>query len=336
MKKKQENTDELLLLRIIEERANASEKELFGDWYDNSAENRELFAQLKKAYQLASFDNYSTQANWKQVIKKIRTGYNVPDFIELPEPKQPVRIIRLIVLSRVAAVIALVIGITFLFKPIVFNPEQLIVSGKELKDNEPYQLKDGSLVYLHGLSEISFSKHFGFRNRDVTLNGEAFFEIKENDKLPFVITTNKTVTRVVGTSFNVFSDTTGKVKVSVVNGVVEFFADKKNIVELQSGEQGDYNPGTNSIQKAVIGDENFQAWRTGIIVFRDTPLDKAFELLSRHYSKALHFHGIKTDLPAITTTFDNQPLEAVLEELNLLLNTKNVCKNDTIIFKPVD
>jgi len=332
MKKKQENIDERLLLKVIEDRASDSEKELFSEWHDASAKNAELFAGLQQAYALAVFDNYSVQENWQQVVQKVKAGYTVPDYIELPEPKQKAKVVNLSILLRVAAVIVLAIGITFLFKNIVFNPEQLIVSGSDLKNNEAYQLADGSLVYLHGESTISFAEDFGSKNRNLTLKGEAFFEVSKNENLHFVITTNKIKTRVVGTSFNVFSNSVGEVKVSVVSGVVNFYANKNNFIELRAGEQGAYNPVKNGIKK-TINDENFQAWRTGVLIFKDTPLSEAFELLSRHYSQVFLFQESGDEMPILTTTFDNQPLQAVQEELNLLLNTKNVFRNDTIIFK---
>ena len=213
----------------------------------------------------------------------------------------------------------------------VFNPEQLIVSGSDLKNNEAYQLADGSLVYLHGESTISFAEDFGSKNRNLTLRGEAFFEVTKNNNFPFVITTNKTKTRVVGTSFNVFSNAVGEVKVSVVSGVVNFYANKNNFIELHAGEQGAYNPAKNGIEKA-INDENFQAWRTGVLVFKDTPLSEAFKLLSRHYSQVFLYRKTKEEMPVLTTTFDNQTLQAVQEELNLLLNTKNVFRNVLKLF----
>ena len=334
MKSKQENIDEVLLLRIIENKADDSEVAFFKKWQNESAENAALFAQLKRTYEISSFDRHSTRENWQQVLNKVRTGYNVPDFIELPELQRTQKTIRINSLLRVAAVVALIIGLTFLFKNIVFNSEQLIVSGDDLKNNEPYLMADGSLVYLNDDAEISFSKHFGEKNRKLELKGEAFFEVQRNEKLPFQISSNNTTTRVLGTSFNVLSDITGEVKVSVVTGIVEFSTKKRNSVELHGGEQGTYIPATKSIKKDVINDPNFQSWKTGILIFRDTPLNDVFEILGRHYSRIFLFNEAGSKKPEITTKFDNQSIEAVLEELNLLLNTKNEFKNDTIIFKP--
>jgi transmembrane sensor len=336
MKNKQQNIDEVLLLRVIENRTDEGEKVRFKEWYDNSAENAAYFDQLKKTYERSSFDSYSADANWNQVVDKVRSGYTVPDYIELPETGLTGKNVGWSILLRVAAVIVLAAGIGFLINNIVFNPEQLIVSGNEMKNNEPYQMADGSLVYLHGNSEIQFHRNFGKNSRELVLTGEAFFEIAKHEELPFVIKSHRTSIKVLGTSFNVFSDMSGQVKVNVVSGVVEFSADARNSVTLSAGEQGAFHPGTDLIEKTVVNDSNFLSWKTGVLVFKETPVNKAFETLGRYYDRVLLYDNRKDRMPAITTTFDNQPLEAVLEELNLLLNTKNEFHNETIVFKPVE
>ncbi len=334
MRMKQGNIDKVLLLRIIEKRAGEAEKELFTQWRDSSDDNARLFAQMKRTYELSTSDMHSTQANWKRVVDKVRAGYTVPDYIELPHLQVAKRKVGISILWRVAAMVLLFLGLTFLLKNIVFDREQLIF-GKDMRNNEPYQLVDGSVVYLRGDSEIRFPRGFGSRNRKITLKGEAFFEVVPNDELPFTISANNTTTRVVGTSFNVVSDPAGKVQVKVVTGMVEFLSGKSKVFVISTGEQGTYIPATGEIVKSEINDPNFLAWKTGVVIFRNTPLGETLELLGQMYAKTFVLGKEITRMPAITSTFDNQPLEAVLEELNLLLNTKTESRNDTIIFKPL-
>lgn len=335
MKKMQKEIEERLLLKVVEGRADESETNLFNQWMESSGENAELFARLKKTYQLSSFENHSAQANWDKVVHKVGTGYTVPDFIELPDTNRVSRRIRFSPLLRVAAAITLLIGISFLLHFTVFNSGQRTVSGKNLSNNEPYRMPDGSLVFLHGDSEIAFAKKFGSKSREVSLTGEAFFEIVKAEGKPFVVKVNNTTTRVLGTSFNVFSDQSGQVKVSVMSGLVEFFeSGTMEVVQLVAGEQGRYNPEAKRVEKSAISDPNFQAWKTGVLIFRDTPLEEALLTIGKHYSRIFLLKGVSAKIGSITTTFDNQPFNAVLEELNLLLNTSNVIKNDTIIFNP--
>jgi transmembrane sensor len=335
MTKMQKKIEELLLLKVIEGRADESEVNLFKLWVESSSENAELFVQLKRVYQLSSFENHSSQANWEKVVHKVRTGYTVPNFIELPANSGVRNQIWLSPLLRVAAAIVLLIGISFLLRVTVFNPEQVTVSGKDLSKNEPYLMRDGSLVFLNGDSEITISKKFGEKHRVVSLTGEGYFEITKVDGVPFVVKTNSTTTRVLGTSFNVYSDRSGQVKVSVTSGLVEFAeSEGDKILRLEAGEQGTYEPADGRVVKSMISDPNFQAWRTGVLIFRETHLEDAIKMLGKHYSRILTIEGIDERIGSITTTFDNQPLDAVLEELTLLLNAKTETKNDTIIFKP--
>jgi len=335
MKKEQKHIDETILLNIIENRADDKERSLFNAWLEASANHAEIFEQLKKTYQLTSIDKFSLQKNWESVVQKVKKEKDVQEYIELPGAKTfPVNF-RMNTLIRIAAMIIIIIGLSFLFKTIVFDSEQLIISGIDLKPDEPYQLADGSMVYLNGNSEISFSKNFGVKNRKVTLKGEAFFEVQRNEDIPFSITTCKTTTKVLGTSFNVYSDHLGQVKVSVVSGVVEFFTGKrKSLVRLEAGEQGHYTPGLAGIKKENVDNLNFLAWKTGILYFDETPITEVFGLIQKQYSRVLVFEETNNALPTLSTTIENQSLEAVLEELNLLLNTKHETRNDTIFFKP--
>jgi ferric-dicitrate binding protein FerR (iron transport regulator) len=236
----------------------------------------------------------------------------------------------------VAAMLIILFGISFLLKNVVFSPAQLTISGNDLNPKDPYHLADGSLVYLNKNSNLTISKRFGRKDRRVSLKGEAFFEIKRDENLPFIITTGNTKTQVFGTSFNIYSDSSEQVRVSVVTGIVEFFTTNgKDRVKLVAGERGTYKPGIAGIIKENTTDRNFQAWNTGILYFNETPLPEAFRLLQKQYSRVFVFETKNEILPTLTTTFENLTLEAVLEELNLLLNTKNEFRNDTIIFKPI-
>ena len=302
MKKKQDHIDEILLLKVLEKTVGQD----------------------------------SLQRNWDSVMNKIKAGTAVPGYIQLPDTKSASIRLKLNTFLRVAAMFIILLGISFLLKTIVFGPEQLTISGNDLNPKDPYQLADGSLVYLNKNSTLAISKRFGKKDRKVSLEGEAFFKIKRNENIPFIITTGKTTTQVFGTSFNIYSDSSEQVRVSVVTGIVEFFTTKGNDrVRLVAGERGIYNPHMAGIIKENTTDRNFLAWNTGILYFSETPLPEAFQLLQKQYSRVFVFESKKENVPTLTTTFENLTLEAVLEELNLLLNTKNEIKNDTIIFKPV-
>ena len=65
------------------------------------------------------------------------------------------------------------------------------------------QLPDGTKVWINSCTTLEYAGDYGRSNRDVHLNGEAYFEVAKDKKLPFVVTTNRVDVKAVGTAFNV-------------------------------------------------------------------------------------------------------------------------------------
>jgi transmembrane sensor len=101
-----------------------------------------------------------------------------------------------------------------------------------------YILPDGSKVYLNKNSRLAYSNN----GRNIELDGEAYFEVQDH-ALPFYVTCKTTVTRAIGTSFNIKGYTEDKgVEVMVVTGQVEV-SDKSleaNKIQLNAGDLGLY------------------------------------------------------------------------------------------------
>jgi transmembrane sensor len=100
------------------------------------------------------------------------------------------------------------------------NSEQLNATGQPMK----LQLEDGSVITLQPGSHLSYPLHFEKDKREVTLEGEAFFEVGRNPQRPFYVYSGNFVTHVLGTSFNVkISRQTRQIEVSVRSGKVEVY-----------------------------------------------------------------------------------------------------------------
>ena len=67
-------------------------------------------------------------------------------------------------------------------------------------------LEDGSVVYLAGNTSLKFPEHFSSDRREVSLQGNALFDVAGNHKRPFIIETEDTRIEVLGTAFNVKSN----------------------------------------------------------------------------------------------------------------------------------
>ena len=81
-------------------------------------------------------------------------------------------------------------------------------------------LEDGTIVYLANHSSLVLPKHFSMEKREVTLNGNAYFDVTHKKKCPFIIKTKEAVVKVLGTAFNVRSSASNTFELSVNRGRV--------------------------------------------------------------------------------------------------------------------
>jgi transmembrane sensor len=131
--------------------------------------------------------------------------------ILLKTSRKPVRTVPLTMLLRVAESVLFAVGLFFAEKKNLDRPSrQLETAGahtirKENNSNtsQLIRLEDGSGIVLKPGSYITYPKHFDKQKREVQLTGEAFFEVSRNPDRPFFVYAGKSVTKVLGTSFNI-------------------------------------------------------------------------------------------------------------------------------------
>lgn len=113
-------------------------------------------------------------------------------------------------------------------KPPLTSPQQTAeVSTPQGSRSTKLVLPDSSVVWLNAGSRLTYDRAFGTTQRNTTLSGEAFFEVKKS-AVPFVIHTGGVRVKVLGTSFNVKSyPGEGKVETSLVRGRVEVTIDNR-------------------------------------------------------------------------------------------------------------
>lgn len=140
----------------------------------------------------------------------------------------------------VAASILLVMGLTGLFlyikgqRPdIAHSFRALIPANSAVRSNDSsvtqlIVLEDGTKVSLLPHSKLHYASSFAADKREVFLEGEAFFEVTKNPNRPFLVYYNNIVTRVLGTSFRINTNTaTGDIEVAVFTGKVQVYENDK-------------------------------------------------------------------------------------------------------------
>lgn len=192
---------------------------------------------------------------------------------------------------RVAASILLLLMITWI--AYFYRAGDLFPSGKPgqveiiSKHTEPGQkltihLADGSIAVLNASSSITYPKQFSDTLRSVSMEGEVFFEVTRNVKKPFVVSTTKIKTTVLGTSFNIKARNQQHQQVSLLTGKVRIDALDGNETDyLVPGEEIIWSE--NRLAKQHFDIKTKTLWKDGVIFFDNTPLSECFETLELWY-----------------------------------------------------
>ncbi len=152
-----------------------------------------------------------------------------------------------------------------------------------------YKLKlgDGTEVTLNSSSKLTYPLSF-FRKkiREVKLDGEAYFEVKRNEKKNFIVDAKDVRVRVLGTGFNVraYKDET-KVKTTLFHGNI-IIENNKNVAHVKPGEQAVVVAGIdeNSIKVEQTNVSSSIAWQKGEYVFVEESIQSIMKQMERWYN----------------------------------------------------
>lgn len=192
-------------------------------------------------------------------------------------------------------------------------------------------LPDGSLVWLNAASELRYSCSFqGKAERVVSLiRGEAYFEVKHDEKQAFVVEVNKMKVKVYGTSFNVNSYQ-ANVKTTLLTGSIGATAGKESLM-LKPGQQAIFNPSKNSFAVKTVNAAEDALWRTGTINFDNTSLKEIAEVIERQYGYKFHFQSaIQQDLRFTTQLKLSDGLPTLLNNLSKVSGLAFKLRNKTV------
>ncbi|MGD2034417.1 MAG: FecR family protein [Bacteroidales bacterium] len=316
---------------LLEKKDTKEVKEMMDKLIPNNKKDRKEFEAYlevwEKSADVKDFGKVNVDEDWM----KVRSGMSF-----LPRSKQiPLRSFAL----RIAAILILALGLTFFLLKIVDKtsiPDREyyeIVSAEAIRE---LSLPDGSVVSLNKQSKLFRNSEFGRSNRDIILEGEAFFNVAKNAELPFRIYSMNSTIEVLGTSFNVKTDT-DLIVVSVMTGKVSFYSneDNEHRLELNPDHSGTLDIKTGKLESHDSFDPNSLAWYTKKFVFRNKPLSEVCRIIADYYElKLMTEEGLEIN-ESITITCSTQSVHEVLSSINLSLkeNIRLIATDKNLIVK---
>lgn len=188
-------------------------------------------------------------------------------------------------------------------------------------------LADGSLITMNKNSVLNYPDRFTGDTREISLKGEAFFDVAHDKSKPFMIHVNDVVVKVVGTSFNI--KTTGpNTEVIVETGVVQVIQ-QEIVVKLKPKEKASVQAGR--MQKGSSQDELYNYYRTQKFVANKTPLWRLVDVLNEAYKVNIVIDNKKLANRTITTTFKADSLDNILKTVAETLGDVKVIKKPHLI-----
>lgn len=164
------------------------------------------------------------------------------------------------------------------------------------------ELADGTKVWLNAATELRFPVNFTGDMREVYLKGEAYFQVKRDEKHPFIVHTSMGAVEVLGTSFNVrdYEDEREVVTTLETGKVMYVSGNTREKVTLNPGYQV-LEKESSPVEVRKVDPEQYTGWREGKYVFEDVTLEDIMRTLCRWYDidvvyadptvKKFHFTG---------------------------------------------
>jgi ferric-dicitrate binding protein FerR (iron transport regulator) len=180
------------------------------------------------------------------------------------------------------------------------------------------QLSDGSTIYLGAASRLQYPEQFAGHTREISLVGEAFFDIVTDPAHPFIIHTGDVATTVLGTSFKIAAFEGQAVTVAVATGKVKVAAQTKGqtkeLAILTSGKQVSWDHQQATLDNVNAGD--VAAWHKGRLVFNNQSLQEIAAVLERWYDVQVIFDRPQKAKEKVTVTlFAASSLNTTLQTL---------------------
>jgi len=285
-------------------------------WLNECAENKQLFFQLKDIYDRRKGGLFPDQNEVEQSWLRLQQKLHV---------RKPNRQRWWAMPLRYAAVAAIVVGLTLAVQKLFDTeaPSYVELSVEAGPRMSHLSLPDGSKVVLNSSTKFRFPDRFGVRQREVFLDGEAFFSVAHNPDAPFVVRTARQKICVTGTTFNVMDYATDDYAVTtLVDGSVtvqELSADGEAgaTYRLRPGEQVYLDKLTQKTTLSAVQLDTSRMWVNKIYHFRDETLLNITQRLEKIYGIRIRIADEVLKTERYTGTFPtNAGIENVLEIFN--------------------
>lgn len=199
-------------------------------------------------------------------------------------------------------------------------------------------LSDGSTVELNSGSTLKYPSVFKENEpRIVDLEGEAFFSVSKTISSPFIVNSNTSSIKVLGTEFNVSSYLDDEAtEVVLVHGSVGVKInspannDQQDYSILSPSQMASISKNSKNIKISNVNIDKYIAWRNGDLFFENDKFESIKKILERHYNVKIINHFTELNKFRYNGNFKNDSIEKILNTIKTHTNFSFERKGDTI------
>lgn len=305
-----------IILRFLEGAASEEEIVHLQAWLEEHEGNRQYFDEVNNTFQasitLNRLNHQKVENAWRRLSDRIE---QVP---ALHTTKAKSR--SLLILKIAASVCLLAATSALLFKILPTNniEQHATIVRNSTGNNTRIVLPDSSTVWLNANSTLEYTSEFGNATREVTLRGEAFFDVKKGTK-SFIVKTDKIQVHVKGTRFNIESyKKNATVKTTLEEGKVELHVGGSNkFFVMKPGDQIILNTQLNNVVVKKVNPSAVSAWKEDKLVFDNTPLTEVIAKLESRYKVNIEIKSSRAKRELLTMTIEQEDIDEVLDLIKL-------------------
>ncbi len=220
-------------------------------------------------------------------------------------------------------------------QPLAPLTQRMLATGVGVRDS--LDLPDGTRVVLGPLSSVTVAAGYGGTAREVSIRGNAWFDVVHDADRPFTVHAGSATIVDVGTRFAVRSDASAGVAVSVMEGSVSLRAvntPARQGVILQAGDNGLLKTGGEVVARRGTVVDDDVAWLSGRLVLREATINEVKAAMRSWYGLELRVADPSLANRHITATFKGESADRVLDVLGLVLGAEIERRGDTAIVHP--
>lgn len=296
-----DNSDRIenIISKFLAGEATPEEAMQLEDWKNLNAENLKQFNKSEMLFVLANSSSKKLKSNQSEAWKKIEA-----------ETIRKVKVIplhaRYKLVLGMAASLLLLITMYFIIQKQYAKQEigQISIASNHAK--KEITLSDQTTIQIAPGSKIVYDENFGKFNRNVVLHGSAYFTVKHDESLPFIVDLGHVFVKDLGTRFNItLSADTDSIHINVDEGVVLLFDSTSNSIEIKASERAIYIKSSRQMLKSIPQNEKE-------LNFDKTPLSTVIAELEQKFSIKIVLENPKLNDCTISAKFKDEDLSTIL------------------------